>query len=118
LLVGVVCGAFLDLKAVMVFGGVLAVSAAASALVCWWWPGFDGAAWKLWLAGVFGNPLLLVALFFAATERECLLGRKTGWDCLFSDVGPMVAGVCLLPPVFGLAVRWVWSTRTKASLSS
>jgi hypothetical protein len=108
LLIGAVCGSFLDLQAIFTFAIAMAVGAAASATVCRWWPGYGAAGWRLWLAGAFGNPLLLLALGFSIDSYECLLGRRTGWDCMFSDVGPMVAGVCLLPPLLGLGLRWLW----------
>ena len=103
---GAVAGTFLDLKAVMVFSSVLAASAIVSALVCWRWPGFEAAGWKLWLIGILANPLFLTAAAFSADQYDCLLGRKTGWNCMLSDVGPMVAGMCLLPPIGGLLWRW------------
>ena len=105
LVAGAVAGAFLDLTAVMVFSSVLAASAIVSALVCWRWPGFAAAAWKLWLIGVLANPLFLAAVAFSIEQYECLVGRKTGWNCMFSDLGPMVAGMCLLPPIGGLLWR-------------
>lgn len=107
---GAVAGTFLDFKAVMVFSSVLAASAIVSALVCWRWPGFAAAGWKLWLIGCLANPLFLAAVAFSADQYECLLGRKTGWNCMFSDLGPLVAGMCLLPPVGGLLWRW-WKRR-------
>jgi len=114
LLLGAVGGAFLDLKAVMIFGGVMATSAIASAFVCWLWPGFAGPGWQLWIAGVIGNPLFLVAAFFAYQDLDCLIGNKTGWNCMFSDIGPFTMGVCLVPPLFGLALRWLASRRAMA----
>ena len=102
---GAVAGAFLDLEAVLVFSSVLAASAVVSAVVCWRWPGFDAAAWKLWLVGVIANPMFLAAVAFSVDQYECLIGRKTGWNCMFSDLGPMVAGMCLLPPIGGLLWR-------------
>jgi hypothetical protein len=108
LLIGGLCGAFVDLRAVFTFGVAMAAGAAASAMVCRWWPGFDGPGWRLWLAGALGNPLLLVALGFSIDSYECLPGKRTGWDCMFSDIGPLVAGVCLLPPLAGLGLRWLW----------
>jgi hypothetical protein len=108
LVIGGVAGSFLDAHAIMTFGIVMTLSAAASALVCRWWPGYAAPGWRLWLAGVVSNPLFIVALAFSIDSYECLLGKRTGWDCIFSDVGPMVAGVCLLPPLFGVAVRWLW----------
>ena len=107
LLIGAVTGAFLDWKAVWVFGSSMAGGALVSALVCWRWPGPAGAWWKLWLVGVFANPLFLAAAAWMWIDRECLLGHKVGWNCLLSDVGPDVAAACLAPPFLGLAVRYV-----------
>jgi hypothetical protein len=106
--IGGLCGAFVDFRAVFTFAVAMAAGAAASAMVCRWWPGFDGPGWRLWLAGALGNPLLLVALGFSIDSYECLLGERTGWNCMFSDIGPLVAGVCLLPPLAGLGLRWLW----------
>jgi len=75
-------------------------------------PGFDAPGWQLWLAGALANPLLLVALGFAVEEYDCLLGKRSGWACMFSDIGPMVVGVCLLPPLLGLGLRWLWGRRS------
>jgi hypothetical protein len=110
---GAIAGAFLDFKAVMVFSSSLAVSAAASALVCRWWPGFAAAGWRLWLAATLGNPLFLAAIAFTVTQYDCLSGGVTGWNCMFSDLGPMVAGLCLPSPFVGLALRW-WVGRRAA----
>jgi hypothetical protein len=109
LLIGAVCGSFVDFRAIFTFAVAMAVGAAASAMVCRWWPGYGAPGWRLWLAGALGNPLLLVALGFSIDSYECLLGKRTGWNCMFSDIGPMVAGVCLLPPLLGLALRWLWA---------
>jgi hypothetical protein len=113
LVIGVVAGAFLDLKAVLIFGGVMGASAIASAFICWLWPGLTGPGWQLWIVGVIGSPLFLVAAFFAYQDYDCLLGNKTGWNCMFADVGPLAMGVCLGPPLFGLTVRWL-ASRSKA----
>lgn len=110
---GAIAGAFLDFKAVMVFSSTLAASAAASALVCRWWPGFAAAGWKLWLVGTFGNPLLLAAVAFSIDQYDCLVGERSGWNCMVSDVGPMVAGLCLPSPFVGLALHW-WMGRRAA----
>jgi hypothetical protein len=109
LIIGGVVGSFLDLRAVLTFAAAMAVGAAASAMVCRWWPGYAAAGWRLWLAGAIANPLLLVAVGFSVEEYECLLGRRTGWDCLFSDIGPKVAVACLLPPLLGVGLRWLWA---------
>lgn len=104
---GAIVGAFLDLRAVATFSSILAAGAAVSALVCWRWPGFAAAAWKLWLIGVLANPLFVLATAISIDEYECLLRRRTGWNCMFTDLGPMIAGICLLPPIGGLLwQRW------------
>ena len=108
--VGVASGAALDLKAVMVFSSLLAANAAIGSLVCWWRPGLDAAAWKLWLMATFVNPLMLSGIAYSIDQYDCLLGGRTGWDCMFSDVGPLVVAACLPSPLIGLAVRW-WKRR-------
>lgn len=113
LITGIVAGAFLDLKAVLIFSAVLAANAAIVSLVCWWKPGFEAAAWKLWLMATFANPLILVALGFTIDQYECLIGSKTGWNCMFATIGPLVAGVCLVPPTVGVLVRWLVARRRK-----
>lgn len=115
LIAGIVAGAFLDLKAVAIFSTVLAANAAIVSLVCWWKPGFEAAAWKLWLMATLVNPLMLLALGFTIEQYECLVGGKTGWNCMFAGIGPLVAGICLVPPLAGLALRW-WTSRRKAPL--
>jgi hypothetical protein len=110
LLIGAVGGSFVEFRAILTFGIAMTVGAAASAMVCRWWPGFDAPGWRLWLAGALGNPLLLVALGFSVEEYDCLLGKRTGWNCMFSDIGPLVVGVCLLPPLLGLGLRWLWGS--------
>ena len=86
----------------------MTLGAAASAMVCNWWPGYAAPAWRLWLSGALANPLLLVALGFSLDSYECLLGKRTGWGCMFADIGPMVVGICLIPPLFGVGLRWAW----------
>ncbi len=110
---GVVGGAFLDWTAVASFSGVLAVNALISALVCWWRPGFEAAGWKLWLVASFANPLMVAAIAFSLDQYNCLLGRQTGWNCMFADVGPLTAAACLPSPLVGLAARW-WRKRRPA----
>src|ERR1700741_3953877 len=91
----------------------MAVAAAASAAVCRWWPGYEGPWWQLWLAGAGTNPLLLVALSFSFDAADCVVGMRKGPACLFSDIGPLMVGVCLLPPLFGLGLRWLWAGAAK-----
>ena len=110
LVIGAIGGSFIDGKAIFTFAIAMAIGASASAMVCRWWPGFDAPGWRLWLTGALGNPLLLVALAFSVEEYECLLGKRTGWNCMFSDIGPLVVGVCLLPPLLGLGLRWLWGS--------
>ena len=113
LLTGAVAGAFLDGTAVMVFSSVLAANAVIGSLVCWWRPGFEAAGWKLWLMASFANPLMVAAIAFSLDQYNCLLGRQTGWNCMFADVGPLTAAACLPSPLVGLAARW-WRKRRPA----
>jgi hypothetical protein len=110
---GAVSGAFLDWTAVAIFAGVLAANAAIGSLICWWRPGFEAAGWKLWLVATFANPLMLAAIAFSIDQYDCLIGQRTSWNCMFSDVGPLAAAVCLPSPLIGLAVRW-WRQRVAA----
>ena len=105
---GAVAGAFLDLKAVMIFSSLLAANAAIGSLICWWRPGFEAAWWKLWLVATFANPLMLSAIAFSIDQYDCLIGQRTGWNCMFSDIGPTVVGACLLPPLLGVGLHWLW----------
>lgn len=106
LVTGAAAGAFLDWEAVATFAGVLAVNAAIGSLICWWWPGFSAASWKLWLMATFITPLMLASIIFSIDQYECLVGQRTGWDCMFATVGPLAAAVCLPSPLIGLAARW------------
>jgi hypothetical protein len=113
LLLGLTGGAFLDLRAVAVFSGVMAGCALVSGLVCWRWPGFAGSGWLLWLVGTIANPLFLVAAFFTYQDFDCLVGAKTGWNCMLASLEPSVMGVCLIPPLIGLVVRWLAGRRAR-----
>jgi hypothetical protein len=107
LVVGGVVGAFLDLKAVLVFSSLLAANAAIGSLVCWWRPGFEAAWWKLWPVATFANPMMLAAIAFSIDQYDCLTGQQSGWNCMFSDVGPLTVAACLPSPIIGLAARWL-----------
>ena len=108
--VGGVAGATLDLKALLVFSSLMAANAAIGSLVCWWRPGFEAAGWKLWLVATFASPMMLAAIGFSIDQYDCLIGERTGWNCMFSDVGPLTVMACLPSPLIGLAVRW-WKRR-------
>jgi hypothetical protein len=110
---GIVAGAFLDWTAVATFSGVLAANAAIGSLVCWWRPGLGAAGWRLWLTASFANPLMVAAIAFSLDQYNCLLGRQTGWNCMFADVGPLTAAACLPSPLIGLLARW-WRRRRAA----
>jgi len=109
-IIGSVTGLFFNATAVAGFSATLAVGAAVSALICRWRPGFDAAGWKLWIAGSLANPVVLAAAAFSVSEYECLLRWKTGWNCLFVEIGPFVTGLGLVPPLMGLLYRW-WARR-------
>jgi hypothetical protein len=110
-IVGSATGLFFDLVAVVVFSASLAAGAVVSSLFCRWRPGFEATGWKLLAVASIANPLVLAATAFSVSEYECLLGGKTGWNCLFAEIGPFVTGLGLLPPIIGLLTRG-WSHRT------
>ena len=107
LLIGAVGGALINTASIESFSIIMAVAAAASATVCRWVPGYDGPWWQLWLAGAGTNPLLLVALAFSFDAADCVVGARKGPACLFSDIGPLEVGVCLIPPLIGIGLRGI-----------
>ena len=107
LVAGAIAGTFFDAVAVATFAGILAANALLATLVCWWWPGLNASGWKLWLTASLANPLVLAGVAWSAIQYECFTGEKTGWNCMFDDLGPFAAGMGLLPPLFGLATRWL-----------
>lgn len=115
LVVGAVFGGTLvHINAVLALGAVLAAAAVISALVCWWWPGFDAPAGKLWAVATFANPLLIAGIAWSFYYADCLVGERKGWDCLFDDMGWLAVAATLPSPIVGLAVRWRWTRRHKA----
>jgi hypothetical protein len=107
---GALGGSFLDLAAAGTFAALLAGNAAAGALLCWWWPGFDAAWWKLWPMASLANPLMVAAGGWSLDQWDCLVGGRTGWDCMFASLGPLAMLACLPSPLIGLAARW-WVRR-------
>src|SRR3984957_21152516 len=99
----------------MVFSSLLAGNAMIGSLVCWWRPGFEAAGWKLWLVATFANPLMLAAIAFSIDSYDCLVGTRTGWNCLFTDAGPFTLPACLPSPPIGLAVPSCWGRRARPS---
>ena len=105
LLIGALGGTFVNASSILSFAIAMGVGALASVMICHIWPGWDGPGWQLWLVGALANPLLLVALAFSADATDCVVGKAKGPTCLFGDIGPLVVGVCLLPPLIGLSLR-------------
>jgi hypothetical protein len=108
--VGTLTAAFFNLGVVVLFCAILALGAGSSALICRWRPGFDAPGWKLWLTGTLANPVTLGAVIYSAREYECLLGQRTGWDCMLVEIGPFLAAIGCAPPLVGIVVRW-WASR-------
>lgn len=107
LVVGGVAGtAVLNLKAIVMLALFMALGAAIAALVCWRWPGLAAPAWKLWPMAIVTNPLFLVGVYWTIDQVDCLFRGARGWDCMFAAFGPILAGLCVIPPAVGLAVRW------------
>jgi hypothetical protein len=107
---GAIAGAFINPQAAFIGALALFGGALVSSFVCQWWPGVEAAAWRLWLAAVFTNPVVIAALGFMAVDWECLAGVRRGWHCLTAVMAMLVVGLCLLPPVGGLLWRW-WKRR-------
>jgi hypothetical protein len=106
LLIGAVAGgAVLNVQGTVLFAAFMAVGAAIAAVVSSRWPGPDAAFWKLWLTGVLANPAFLVGAVYSIRQYECLVGDMTGWECMFSELGLVVSGLCVIPPAIGLAFR-------------
>jgi hypothetical protein len=110
-LIGAVGGLFVNASSIVSFAIAMGVAAAAAVFICKIWPGWGGPGWQLWFVGAFANPLMLVAMFFAADAADCVIGKAKGPACLFGDIGPLVAGVCLLPPLIGVGLRWLLRPR-------
>ena len=97
----------LSLEAIVAFALGMALGAA---FACSRWPGLAAPAWKLWPAAVAFNPMVLLGAGYSLANWECLVGKTTGWSCLFTELGPMLCGLGLMPPTIGLIARW-WAAR-------
>ena len=71
----------------MIFSSLLAANAIIGSLVCWWHPGFDAAGGSSGSAATFANPLMLAAIAFSIDQYDCLIGQRTGWNCMFRASG-------------------------------
>jgi hypothetical protein len=110
-LIGALGGSLvLSLEAIVAFALGMAIGAAIAAFACNRWPGLAAPAWKLWPAAVLFNPMFLLGAGDSMANWECLVGKTTGWSCLFTDLGPMLCALGLVPPSLGLIARW-WATR-------
>jgi hypothetical protein len=110
-LIGALGGSLvLDLEAIVAFALGMAVGAAIAAFACSRWPGLSAPAWTLWPAAMAFNPMVLLGAGYSMASWECLVGRTTGWSCLFTELGPMLCGLGLVPPSIGLIARW-WAAR-------
>lgn len=105
MLLGAICGSFLELSAVLAFAATLGGGAIVGTAVAWWRPGWDGTGWKLYLVALAGNPVFVVAVGWSAYYADCLVGGKSGWNCLLDDLGPDVMAACLPLPLVGLLLR-------------
>lgn len=105
ILIGALGGLLVNTSSIVSFSIAMGVAAAAAVFICKIWPGWDGPGWQLWAVGAIANPLLLVAMAFTSDAADCVVGTAKGPGCIFGDIGPLVAGVCLLPPLIGIGVR-------------
>lgn len=111
LLIGALGGLFVNASSIISFAIAMGIGALASVFICKIWPGWSGPGWQLWIVGALANPLLLVALAFTSDAADCVIGKAKGPACLFGDIGPLVIGACLLPPLVGVGVRWLFRPR-------
>jgi len=109
LIVGIAAGASLGARQAAGWGAALLLAGAiVSSLVCWKWPGFEAAWWKLLPTAIFASPVMLASLGFMLADFECLVGIQKGWGCMVAAMSLLVAGACLLPPFGGLLWRgWI-----------
>jgi hypothetical protein len=89
----------------------LGAGALVSVLVCWFWPGTHASAIKLWAVGVMANPLALIALVSAAWTADC----HQSHGCMIAVLSVMLILVCTVPPLIGLAARWVSRRSSEAA---
>jgi hypothetical protein len=110
-LLGALAGAaVLNIGGTVLFVAAMAVGAAIAAFICSRWPGLDSASWKLWPMAVLANPVFLLAAGYSVDQYECLVGKTTGWGCMFSDLGLAVCAISAIPPSIALAIR-TWRRR-------
>jgi hypothetical protein len=114
-LLGGVGGGFIDTTGIWVLGATLGSGALVASLICWWWPGFDGVWWKLYLIALVANPVVLMAVVWSVISFECLVGNESGWNCMLSGAGLDAIGACLPLPLLGLAARWLSRRRMPPS---
>jgi hypothetical protein len=100
----------LSLEAIVAFALGMAAGAAIAAVACHRWPGLAAPAWTLWPAAVLFNPMFLLGAGYSMANWDCLVGKTTGWSCLFTDLGPILCALALAPPSLGLIARW-WLAR-------
>jgi len=104
----------LNLAAIVAFALAMAIGGAIAAFACNRWPGLSAPAWTLWPAAVLFNPMFLLGATYSMANWDCVVGRTTGWNCLFTDLGPILCELALVPPTIGLMARW-WVARQAAS---
>jgi hypothetical protein len=105
-------GVALSLQGISALAVAMALGAATAVAVCSWWPGLTAPGWKLWPTGVLANPMFLLGVGYTIDRYQCFVGGATGWDCILADLGPFLCGLCLLPPLVGLCLRWWHRHRT------
>jgi hypothetical protein len=111
LLIGAVAGAtILNVRGTALFAAFMAAGAAVATLVSSRWPGLGVASLKLWLVAILANPAFLVGAGYSIQQYECLGGRISGWDCMFSQLGLVLCALSILPPAVGLSLG-IWRRR-------
>jgi hypothetical protein len=106
-LIGAVAGAHEGLGMALLGAGLMFVGSVFSAVISGMiFLGEDVAGWKQVTVAIFGNPLVMLALFVMALGWKCVVGLEHDLGCLPAALAQLVAILCLLPPFAGLAWRW------------
>ena len=104
-------GVALNVRGTVVLAVCMAAGAAIAVLACSWWPGLSAPIWRLWPVSLLTNPLFLVSAGYSLDRYQCFVARAAGWDCFLVELVPMVAALCLLPPIVGFVLRQ-WRRRS------
>lgn len=117
--IGAVAGAHVGLGTVLLGAALMFVGSVVSAVISGMiFLGEDVAGWKQVTVAIFGNPLMMLALFVMALGWKCVVGLDHEIGCIAPLIAELVALLCLFPPFAGLAWRWWKRRRQPRNLSA